>query len=99
MDGQLSTGVDVVQRHLDDLADPVLVHLVHRERLDVVFLEDLLFTVVDVAQTDVDKAVGFEDGLDPGVFFDLGAETQEERYGHAVDVAWLRSASEPLSLT
>jgi hypothetical protein len=42
------------QRHLDDLADPVLVNVVHGEALDVVFPEDSLFGRVDVTEADVD---------------------------------------------
>lgn len=45
------------QRHLDDLADPVLVDVVHGEAFDVVFAEDSLFGWVDVAEADVDAAV------------------------------------------
>ena len=86
MNREASVRIDMVQGHLDDLTDAVLVDLVHRECLDVVLFEDLFFGLVNVAQADVDEAVGFQNRFDPGVFFNLGAEAQEESNGHAVDV-------------
>jgi hypothetical protein len=44
----------VIQRHLYDFADTVLVDVVHRETLDRVFSEDTTFRRVDVSESDVD---------------------------------------------
>lgn len=87
MDGQIPFRVHMVQRQLHHLSNPILVHLVHRERLDPVLLQNPLFPGVDVAQTDVDDLVRFELRLDPGELWDGRAEPEEEGDGHAVDVA------------
>lgn len=66
MDWQDTVWIDVVQRHVNDLADAVLVYLVHAKRSDILILEDLLLPLVNVTQSDVDNPVGFEDRKNPG---------------------------------
>jgi hypothetical protein len=65
MDRSSSVRVDVVQRHLDDLTDAVLVDLVHGECLNVVLLQDLLLAGVDISKTDVDDRLRVEAGREP----------------------------------
>ena len=89
VDGELAPRVDMVERHLDDAPDAVLVDLVHRERLDAVLAQDALLARVDVAQADVHDALGRQDGLDPAELWDGLAEPEEEGDGHAVDVPGL----------
>ena len=87
MDGELTAGVNVVERHLDDAPDAVLVDLVHAERLDAVLLEDAALAVVDVAQADVHEPVRLEHRLHPCELVDFGAYAEQEGERHAVDVA------------
>lgn len=90
VDRAVPRGVHVVEGELDDTPDAVLVDVVHAERLDAVLLEDGLLARIDVAQADVDDAVGREPRGrrgDPGVFGDDGVvEPEEEGDRHAVDV-------------
>ena len=86
VDGQVPVGVDVVQSQLNDLADTVLVDLMHAERLDAVLLEDAALALVDVAQADVHEAVRLEQRLHPCEFLYLGPEAEQEGERHAVDV-------------
>ena len=88
MNRQIPLWVHVIQCHLDDLPDTVFVDFVHAERLDAIFLQDAFFARVNIAQTDVDNAVGSEGGLDPCEFGDFGADAEEEGDGHAVDVSY-----------
>lgn len=75
--------------HLDNLGNAVLVNLVHREGLDAVLLQDLLLASVNIAETNVDKTVGGEAGLDPGELLDLASNSKQEGDGASVDVATL----------
>lgn len=65
MDRPRALGVHVVERHLDDRADPVPVYLVHAERAYAALAQEALFARVDVAQADVDDAVGGQARFDP----------------------------------
>jgi len=47
----------MVQGHLDDLADPILVYFVHAESLDVVLLKSTLLADIYIAKTDVDQSL------------------------------------------
>jgi hypothetical protein len=51
--GPVPAGVDIVQRHVHDLSDAVLVDLVHGEALDVVLPEYRLLGGIQVAQANV----------------------------------------------
>lgn len=75
--------------HLDNLGDAVLVDLVHREGLDTVLAQELLLASIDITETNVDKAVGGEAGLDPGELLDLASNSKQEGDGASVDVATL----------
>lgn len=75
--------------HLDNLGNAVLVDLVHREGLDAVLAQDLLLASIDIAETNVDEAVGGEAGLDPGELLDLASNSKQERDGASMDVATL----------
>ncbi len=88
VDRAVAARVHVVERHVDDAPDPVLVDLVHRERLDAVVLEDALLARVDVAQADVHDVRGLEHGLDPVELRHGLAEPEQEGDGHAMDVSW-----------
>lgn len=48
------------QRHRDDLADPVLIDVMHCEALDVVVAENPFLSGVDVAKANVDADGGRE---------------------------------------
>ena len=89
VDGAGAAGGDVLDGHLDDLGNAVLVDLVHGEGLDAVLTEDLLLTSVDVTETDVDETVRGEAGLDPGKLLDLAGDSEQERDGAAVNVSTL----------
>lgn len=52
--GSVTTGVDILKRKFHDFADTVLVDMVHSESFDVIFLQDLLLSVVNVSKADVD---------------------------------------------
>ena len=56
------------------------IHLVHRKRLDAVLPQDHPLARIDIAQSDVDEALGVEQGFDPGEFRDLfsGSQRGEE---------------------
>lgn len=89
MNGARTVGGDVLDGHLDDLGDTVLVDLVHGEGLDAVLAEDLLLASVDITETDIDEAVGGEAGLDPAELLELTGDSEQERDGAAVDVSAL----------
>lgn len=89
VDGAGAAGGDVLDGHLDDLGNAVLVDLVHGEGLDAVLTEDLLLASVDVTETDVDETVGGEAGLDPAKLLNLAGDSEQERDGAAVDVSTL----------
>ena len=61
--------VEVIEGHFDDLADAILVGVVHAEGLDVVLLEDLALAGINVSQADVHQAVRTQERLlgDPRV--------------------------------
>jgi len=78
-----------MKRKLAYLSDTVLVDLVHGEGLDLILLQDLPLSRVDVSKTDVNDLGGSEAGLDPFVErSDVGSlETHEERDGASVEVS------------
>lgn len=75
--------------HLDNLGDTVLVDLVHREGLDTIVAENLLLTSINVTETNVDKTVGGEAGLDPAKLLELASNSEQERHGASVNVSTL----------
>lgn len=87
VNGARAVGGDVLDGHLDNLGDAVLVDLVHGEGLDAVLAEDLLLSSVDVTETNVDEAVGGEARLDPAELLELAGDSEQERDGAAVDVS------------
>lgn len=89
VDGAGAAGGDVLDGHLDDLGNTVLVNLVHGEGLDAVLTEDLLLTSVDVTETDVNETVGGEARLHPGKLLELTGDSEQERDRAAVDVSTL----------
>lgn len=86
VDGARAVRRNMLDGHLDDLGDAVLVNLVHGEGLDAVLTEDLLLTSIDITETDVDQAVGGEAGLDPAELLELASDSKKERDRAAVDV-------------
>ena len=86
VDGQVPVGVDVVQSQLNDLADTVLVDLMHRESLDTVFLKDLPLASIDITKTDVDESVGGKITVDPLILGNRLVKAQQEGNRHAMDV-------------
>jgi hypothetical protein len=78
----------VVEGEVHDLADTVLVDVVHREDLDTVLLEDLL-RHCQCRADQCTPGLGLEDGLEPLVERrNVGAlQAEEERHGAAVQVA------------
>lgn len=89
VDGAGAAGGDVLDGHLDDLGNTVLVNLVHGEGFDAVLTEDLLLTSVDVTETDVNETVGGEARLHPGKLLELTGDSEQERDRAAVDVSTL----------
>jgi len=58
--------VDVVERHLHDFANSILVYLMHAKRLDSVLPHYTLLAHVGISNADVHDLVGFKDpGFDP----------------------------------
>lgn len=58
----VSVRVDMIQRHIYDLSDPVLVDVVHRETADTVRTEERLLRCIQVSQANV-HARTYQDGL------------------------------------
>lgn len=54
MKGSVAAGIDMLKRKFHDFANAVLVDVVHSENLDSVLLQNLLFGVINVSETDVD---------------------------------------------
>lgn len=65
----------MVQSHLDDLTDTVLVDLVHREGSDTMLLENLLLARIDITETNVNESFGRDVPIDPLVFGNIWVET------------------------
>ena len=84
----LAPRVDMVERHLDDAPDAVLVDLVHAVCLDAVLLEDAALALVDVTKADVHEPVWLEERLHPRELVYLGPDPKQEREGHTVDVPY-----------
>lgn len=52
--GSIAAGVDMLKRKFHDFANAILVDVVHSENLNFVLLQNLLFGVIYVSETDVD---------------------------------------------
>ena len=83
--------VDIVKSHFDHLADTELVDMVHRERLDLVVLENLTLSLINITQANIYNTVVHVLGRrrEPAlVRLNVRAiKTQRERYRTAVQVA------------
>lgn len=89
--------VDPIDRHLDDLPNPITIDFVHGEGCNVVLAENGFLACVDVAQADIGELGGVEmDSVEPregsgfggGRFADGGvSKGAEEGERHAVDVS------------
>jgi hypothetical protein len=75
--------------HLENLADTILVNLVHRKGLDTILPKDPLLACVNITKTNVDKLFRSEARFDPVELLDLTSNSEKERDGAAVDVATL----------
>jgi hypothetical protein len=80
---------------LDSRRQDLPVNVVHREGLDVVLTENLLFTAVNVSQTNVDELLDADtlvilDPTEAVLLVFLGQASQESHW-HAVNVSTVRS--------
>ena len=91
MNRQIPFWINVVQRHLNNFPNSILIHLMHTERLDIVLFQDALLPGINITQTDVHELLD----ADAVFVFEpaerrvglVGCKTREEGDGHAVDVA------------
>lgn len=97
VDRAVAAWAQVVDRLFEDVPDPELVDLIHRERLDLLVPDGVLLTGVDVAQAYVYDVLGLEHGLDPVELRHGLAEPEEEGEGHAVYVPCTGVGIRPLA--
>jgi hypothetical protein len=79
MHGPRQPGIYMLQRHLHNFTDPVLVDIVHRKAFDLVLAEDPFLGGIDVAEADVDAVDGRKIGDRDGAWkrtVDVGLSTQ-----------------------
>ena len=89
MDGAFAFRVDTVEGHFDDSGDTVLVDVVHGKGGNFIVADDLFFGGIDVTETDVSEATGFETGFYPLEAFGVLCNTGEEGERTAMEITRL----------
>lgn len=89
MNGAVAIWIDIIQSHIQHFANAILVNMMHRISLDVVILQDLLFSIIHITQTNVYKSLCIETRFNPSKVRMVFSNTSQEAERTSMDISWL----------